>query len=134
MKHARRHKREQGPPNKWLAYVGLPVVIVATLILSPRIYRLWYLPNNSWPSYPARVVATRVVRDGFWNSYWDSGLEYRVDVDAVWVDSGTRREAWVPTLKRSRDQAWLTLWASRQQKFCFVRQSPHNPSARIAFF
>ncbi|MGB6134206.1 MAG: hypothetical protein WBG54_20680 [Acidobacteriaceae bacterium] len=134
MNHAARHQHEEPPPNKWGGYVGIPLLIVATLILAPRIYHRWILPNDSWPSYTARVLATRVVTAGTSENPWGTSFLYRVDVDAAWTDNGIRREEWVPTTKLSRNRDSLAYWASRQGKICVVRQSPRNPSARIAFF
>jgi hypothetical protein len=134
MNHASRHKLQEDPPSKWIGYVLVPLVVVATLTLGPWSYRRWFLPNSSWPFFPARVVATRVARAGIFDNLWGTSFVYRVDVDAVWTENGTQREAWVPTNKRSRNREWLALWASQQGSTCVVRQSPRDPSALLAFF
>ena len=134
MNHARRHKREESPPNRWGGYVGIPLVIVATLVLAPSIYHRWCLPDSSWPSFPARVVATRVVSTGTVDNPWGTSFMYRAEVNAIWTENGAEREAWAPTTKIGRDKAWLAMWASQQRPLCTVRRSPRNPSALIAFF
>ncbi len=115
-------------------YVGLPALILATLLIAPWLYRRWFLPDDSWPSFSAQVLATRIVRlDAIDNMYGNS-LLYRVEVHAAWTENGVRRQAWVPTRMIGSDESYLELWASRQQNHCTVRVSPRNPQERIAFF
>lgn len=115
-------------------FVGIPVLFLLLVFLLRQTYVQWFLPDRSWTSYPAQVVNTRVVRATVVETSHGSSFLYRVEVDAVWTDNGGPHEAWIPTEKTDRDQAWLALWASQQSKHCIVRQSPGNPSARLAFF
>lgn len=118
----------------WGAYVGLPGLVVATLIAAPLMYHRWFLPDGSWPAYEGKVLETRIVNaGGLENPLGNSGF-WRLEVRAVWTEHGVRMEAWVPTTKANRDSAWLSLWASRQADHCTVRVSPGNPGERLAFF
>lgn len=124
----------QSRTAKMATYLLVPVVTVLTLVLAPHVYRRWFMANNAWPSWSAQVLGTRVVRTTPVENSYGSSFVYRVEIDAAWTENGSRQEAWVPTTKTDRDQAWLALWAARQGKHCVVRQSPRNPSARLAFF
>ena len=124
----------QSRTARMATYLLLPVLTVVTLVLAPHVYRRWFLPDEAWPSWSAQVLGTRVVRTAPVENSFGSSFLYRVEIDAAWTDNGLRREAWIPTNKVDRDQAWLALWAAQQGKRCVVRQSPRKPSARLAFF
>lgn len=126
--------RPQSRTARMAAYLLLPVLTAVTLVLAPHVYRRWFLPDNAWPSWSAQVLGTRVVRTSPVENSYGSSFLYRLEIDAAWTENGSRREAWIPTNKTDRDQAWLALWAAQQGKRCVVRQSPRNPSARLAFF
>ncbi|HTV83658.1 MAG TPA: hypothetical protein VME18_13510 [Acidobacteriaceae bacterium] len=134
MNHAARHRHEQTPPGKWGGYAGVPLVILATIILAPRLYRRWFLPDDSWPAFLARVVATRVVTVGISDNPRGSSFVCRLEVDAAWTEEGERREAWVPTTKTSRCKESLAFRASQQKTICAARENPRNRSFRLAFF
>lgn len=124
----------QSRTKRIAAYLLLSVLTVLTLVLAPHVYRRWFLPENTWPSWSAQVLGTRVVRTTPVENLYGSSSVYRVEIDAAWTENGSRQEAWIPTNKVDRDQAWLALWAAQQGKRCVIRQSPRNPSARIASF
>lgn len=124
----------QSRTARMAAYVLLPVLTVLTLVLAPHVYRRWFLPDDAWRSWSAQVLGTRVVRTTPVENLYGSSSLYRVEIDAAWTENGSRQEAWIPTNKVDRDQAWLALWAAQQGKRCVIRQSPRNPSARLAFF
>lgn len=131
---ARPHPKQQSRKGRLVGYLFVPVVVMLTVALAPFIYRHWFLPDDAWPSFPAQVLSTRVVPAGTLESPWGQPFLYRLEIDAAWTENGSRLEAWVPTNKMDRNRAWLALWAAQRSKHCIVRQSPHNPSARLAFF
>lgn len=133
-KHTTRPRSEATSPARIAGYLLVPVVVVLTIAVAPRLYNHWFLPNDTWRSYPAQVIGTRIVRVGPSDSPWGYSILYRAEIDAAWSKDGLHREAWVPTTKLSRDQAWLALWIAQQGKRCIVRESPSNPSARLAYF
>lgn len=126
--------RPQSRTARMAAYLLLPVLTVLTLLVAPRVYRRWFRPDDAWPSWSAQVLGTRVVRITPVESSYGNSFVYRVEIDAAWTENGSRHEAWVPTNKVDRDQTWLALWAAQQGKHCIIRQSPRNPSARLASF
>ena len=115
-------------------YIGVPVLVLLISLLAYLAYSHWYQPDQGWAAYQGTILKTRVVPVGPIDSEFQPGILYRVDVDVAWNENGSPREGWVPTVKTGRDQAWLALWTAQQGKRCIVRQSPHNPSARLASF
>ena len=126
--------RPQSRTAKMAAYLLLPVLTVLTLVIAPHVYRRWFLADDAWQSWSAQVLGTRVVRTAPVENSFGSSFLYRVEIDAAWTENGSRQEAWIPTNKVDRDQAWLAVWAAQQGKRCVVHQSPRNPSARLASF
>jgi hypothetical protein len=111
-------------------YVLLPVLVIATMALSPVIYRRWIAIDKSWPSFQGHILGPRTVPAGF-DSNSRALMIYRLELRVSWMENGRAQDAWMPTAVTSGDQAWLLLFAS-QHTICTVRRNPHNPGHLIA--
>ena len=112
-------------------YLGLPVLVVASLALSPLIYRRWIAIDKSWPSFQGHILDSRSVRAGLLSGSYHAGILYRLELRVSWMENGKVQDAWMPTAVTSGDQPWLLLFAS-QHTICTVRRNPHSPGYVIA--
>lgn len=117
--------------RRMIGYVWMPLLVVATLTLSPVIYHRWIAVDKSWPSFQGHILNSRTARAGLLDSSYRGGILYRLELRVSWMENGKAQEEWMPTTVISGDQAWLLLFAS-QHTICTVRRNPHNPSCRIA--
>jgi hypothetical protein len=114
-----------------VVYLGLPVLVVASLALFPGIYRRLIAIDKSWPSFQGHILDSRTARAGLLDSSYNGGILYRLELRVSWMENGKAQDEWMPTAVTSRDDAWLLLFAS-QHTICTVRRNPHNPGYVIA--
>jgi hypothetical protein len=130
---AKRISKRQNQLTKLALYWGLTVLVIATLIVGPQVHHKWFRPDYSWPAFSARVLETRVSREGLFDGTYGGRVYYRVDVHAAWIDDGLQQQAWIQTTKTSTDPDWLKLWLWQHPKMsCVVHRNPRNAADMFA--